>query len=229
MAQTPWVGPAASCRRGEVASRAKECIRELDSLILSGELRLKQNFNDATFNFPGVGGNPGLVFNDGEERIMTIAGVIGSNTGITSSINPGGQNVTDISAARGFIFTATMMGDGTFSLDYGHDTSMAGREFRKRASPRLATGGSGGSRWVEITKYKHPDPSVLKMGPIGLQIHSSRRKHPTSKERNRALCGYRGGLEHAQVAALSLTTSAKTCASRRVMSAWRRIRNGLRS
>jgi len=26
---------------------------------------------------------------------------------------------------------------------------------------------------VEITKYKHPEPSVLKRGPIGMQIHSS--------------------------------------------------------
>jgi hypothetical protein len=25
---------------------------------------------------------------------------------------------------------------------------------------------------VEVTKYKHPDPSILKKGPIGMQIHS---------------------------------------------------------
>ena len=101
-----------------------------DSLILSGELRLKQNFNNATFNFPGVGGSPGLVFNggilnDGEERIMTIAGLVQSNTGTTGSINPGGQAVTDISANRGFIFTAILTGDGDFALDYGHDTTAA--------------------------------------------------------------------------------------------------------
>jgi hypothetical protein len=26
---------------------------------------------------------------------------------------------------------------------------------------------------LEVTKYKHPDPSLLKRGPIGMQIHSS--------------------------------------------------------
>jgi hypothetical protein len=102
-----------------------------DVLILDGELRLKQNYNNAIFNFPGVGGSAGLVFNsgilnDGEDRIMTIAGLIKSNTGTIGSINPGGQNVTDISAARAFIFTATLTGDGDFALDYGHDTTTAG-------------------------------------------------------------------------------------------------------
>ena len=26
---------------------------------------------------------------------------------------------------------------------------------------------------VEVTKYKHPDPSVLKRGPVGMQIHAA--------------------------------------------------------
>jgi hypothetical protein len=92
----------------------------------AGELRLKQNYNGATFNFPGVGGNPGLILNggqinDGEERILKISGIVGTVTGKTSSINPGGQAIIDISAARGFNFLATLVGDGNLSLDYGHD------------------------------------------------------------------------------------------------------------
>ena len=102
-----------------------------DALILSGELRLKQSYDGAIFNFPGVGGNAGLIFNggilnDGEERIMTIAGLVESRTGTIGSLNPGGQNVTDISANRGYIFTALLTGGGDFALDYGHDTTTPG-------------------------------------------------------------------------------------------------------
>jgi hypothetical protein len=97
----------------------------------TGELRIKQNFNNPVFNFPGAGGSPGLLFNggilnDGDDRIMTIAGAIGASAGTTSSINPGGSAVTDISALRGFIFTASLSGDGAFALNFGHDTTTAG-------------------------------------------------------------------------------------------------------
>jgi hypothetical protein len=97
----------------------------------TGELRLKQNFNNPVFNFPGGAGSAGLLFNggilnDGDDRIMTIAGSIGANAGTTSSINPGGSAVTDISALRGFIFTGTITGTGAFALDFAHDTTTAG-------------------------------------------------------------------------------------------------------
>jgi hypothetical protein len=95
-----------------------------------GELRLKQGFNGPTFNFPGVGGNPGLILNggmlnDGEDRIMTIAGVVSTVAGTTSSINPGGAAITDIGPLRGFNFLATLLGDGNLSIDYGHDFGAA--------------------------------------------------------------------------------------------------------
>ena len=94
----------------------------------SGEFRFKQNFNNPVFNFPGVGGNPGLIMNggilnDGDDHIMTISGSIRAVPGTTSSINPGGGAVTDIGPLRGFILTATITGSGGFSLDYGHDVT----------------------------------------------------------------------------------------------------------
>ena len=93
----------------------------------SGELRLKQGFNGATFAFPGVGGNPGLIFNggilnDGDDRIMTLSGLARVQAGTTSSINPGGGATTDISAPRAFIFSISLTGGGKLALDYGHDT-----------------------------------------------------------------------------------------------------------
>jgi hypothetical protein len=112
-----------------------------DSLTLNGagfttgttstELRFKATFNNTTFNFPGVGGNPGLILNggilnDGDDRILTISGLIRANAGSTSSINPGGGGVTDISAARGFLFTAGLSGSGNLTLDYAHDTTTSG-------------------------------------------------------------------------------------------------------
>ena len=63
----------------------------------------------------------GGILNDGDERIMTISGSIRAVPGTTSSINPGGQNTNDLSAARGFIFTAGLTGSGDLTLDYGHD------------------------------------------------------------------------------------------------------------
>jgi hypothetical protein len=96
----------------------------------AGELRLKQGFNGATFNFPGVGGNPGLILNggqlnDGEDRILKIAGIVGTVSGKTSSINPGGNAIIDIGPLRGFNFLATLVGNGDLSLDYGHDFGAA--------------------------------------------------------------------------------------------------------
>jgi hypothetical protein len=96
----------------------------------SGELRLKQDFNGPIFNFPGVGSNPGLILNggiinDGDDRIMTIAGRISAVAGTTSSFNPGGSAVTDISALRGFTVDATLSGSGNLTLDYAHDTTTA--------------------------------------------------------------------------------------------------------
>ena len=38
----------------------------------------------------------------------------------------GGSAITDISAARGFNFLATLVGDGNLSLDYGHDFGATG-------------------------------------------------------------------------------------------------------
>jgi hypothetical protein len=97
----------------------------------SGELRIKQAFTNAVFNFPGVGGNPGLILNggiinDGDNFIQTVSGSISAVAGTTSSFNPGGQAVTDISAQRGFILTATLSGSGGMSLDYGPDTTTSG-------------------------------------------------------------------------------------------------------
>jgi hypothetical protein len=65
------------------------------------------------------------MLNNGDERIMNIAGLVGTISGKTSSINPGGQAITDISALRGFNFLATLVGDGNQSLDYGHDFGAA--------------------------------------------------------------------------------------------------------
>ena len=111
-----------------------------DSLTLNGagfttgatstELRFKATFDNTTFNFPGVGGNPGLILNGGilnvgDDRIMTISGSVRANPGSTSSFNPGGQNTTDIGAARGFLVTAGLTGSGTLSLDFGHDFGSA--------------------------------------------------------------------------------------------------------
>src|SRR5688572_15995941 len=47
----------------------------------TGELRFKHTYNNTTFAFPGVGGNPGLILNggmlnDGENRRLTITGSI---------------------------------------------------------------------------------------------------------------------------------------------------------
>ncbi|MHA3774619.1 PEP-CTERM sorting domain-containing protein [Verrucomicrobiota bacterium sgz303538] len=96
----------------------------------SAELRFKASFDNITYNFPGVGSNAGLVLNggilnDGDDRIITIAGKIEAVAGTTSSINPGGSATTDISAARGFLFTATLSGSGGLTLDYGHDITAA--------------------------------------------------------------------------------------------------------
>jgi len=111
-----------------------------DSLTLNGagfttgttstELRFKASFDSTTFNFPGVGGNPGLILNggilnDGDDRILTLSGSIRTNPGTVSSIDPGGQAVTDIGPLRGFIFTANLTGSGDISLDYGHDFGSA--------------------------------------------------------------------------------------------------------
>jgi hypothetical protein len=97
----------------------------------SAELRLKSNDVGNIYNFPGVGGNAGLVLNggivnNGDERIMTISGRISATAGTTSSFNPGGQATTDISAARGFLLTAELVGSGSLSLDYGHDFGATG-------------------------------------------------------------------------------------------------------
>jgi hypothetical protein len=97
----------------------------------SGELRLKQNFNNVVFAFPGVGGNAGLILNggiinNGDERTFTLSGSIRTMFSTTSSINPGGGAVTDISAARAFVFNATLVGSGGLSLDFAHDTTTGG-------------------------------------------------------------------------------------------------------
>jgi hypothetical protein len=143
-----------------------------DALILSGELRLKQNFNDPIFNFPGVGGNAGLVFNggilnDGEERIMTIAGLVESRTGTIGSINPGGQAVTDISANRGYIFTALLTGGGDFALDYGHDTTTPGVSVPAvridSANPTFRGNWIVNSGWLQGTA-----PNALGIGDVTL-------------------------------------------------------------
>lgn len=96
----------------------------------SGEFRFKQNFDNPVFNFPGVSGNPGLILNggilnNGDERLMTISGLVGTASGTISSINPGGQNPNDISANRAFLFTANLTGSGALTLDYARDFGSA--------------------------------------------------------------------------------------------------------
>src|SRR5687768_13597067 len=68
----------------------------------SSEIRFKSNDVGNIYAFPGVAGNPGLILNggilnDGDERLITLTGLIGTATGTVSSINPGGQATTDIS------------------------------------------------------------------------------------------------------------------------------------
>jgi hypothetical protein len=111
----------------------------------SGELRFKASFNNTTFNFPGVNGNPGLILNggilnDGDERILTISGLIRANDSTISSINPGGGAVTDISVNRGFLFTGNLIGSGNLTLDYGHDFGAPAPALRIDSSNPAFTG-----------------------------------------------------------------------------------------
>jgi len=97
----------------------------------SAELRMKSNDNGNVYAFPGVGGAAGLLFNggilnDGDDRIIPINGILGFNSGTTSSIDPGGSATTDISALRGFLFNANLIGSGNVTLDYGHDFGGSG-------------------------------------------------------------------------------------------------------
>jgi hypothetical protein len=111
----------------------------------SGELRLKQNFNNATFAFPGVGGAAGLILNggiinNGDDRIFTISGLIQTIGSTISSFNPGGGAVTDISAARAFTLGANLIGSGSLTLDFAHDIGAAAPALLINSSNSAFTG-----------------------------------------------------------------------------------------
>lgn len=123
----------------------------------TGELRLKHTFDNTTFAFPGVGGNPGLILNggmlnDGENRRPTITGSIRAVDNTISSINPGGQNPNQIDARRGFIFNATFSGGGTLTIDYASDLSTGAPSppiLLNNPSPNFTGDWVVNSGWVE--------------------------------------------------------------------------------
>jgi hypothetical protein len=96
-----------------------------DSLTLwtNTEIRFKlTNSSIAAFppicNFPGVGGNPGLIFkggmlNAGDSGVFPITGAIQALPGTQSYICPGNNDFASVDANRGFNIAGQLTGSGT--------------------------------------------------------------------------------------------------------------------
>jgi hypothetical protein len=93
-----------------------------DSLELrtNTEIRFKQIATPATpetVNFPGVGGNPGLILNGGmlnigDAIIQPVSGLIQAVPGTESYICPGNNDGASVDAARAFNIFANIVGSG---------------------------------------------------------------------------------------------------------------------
>jgi hypothetical protein len=88
-----------------------------DSLTLdfNTELRAKRQATNQTLNFPGVGGNPGLilnggVLNTGDDAVFTLAGSV--QVAVQSYIAPGNNTGGSLTPLRGWNVTGLLSGSG---------------------------------------------------------------------------------------------------------------------
>src|SRR5262249_19839747 len=91
-----------------------------DSLTLSTNTELRSKTPGAILNFPGVGGNPGLILDGGlldagDDATFVITGrvQVASQSYISHGANGGGGG---ISANRGFNFTGPVSGPGNLVI-----------------------------------------------------------------------------------------------------------------
>ena len=97
-----------------------------DSLTLTTntEIRFKQIATPATIetvNFPGVGGNPGLILNGGmlnvgDAIIQPVAGIIQAVPGSQSYLCPGNNDGASADTARALTISAKIVGSGTLCV-----------------------------------------------------------------------------------------------------------------
>ena len=95
-----------------------------DSLTLDAntELRAKKGPttpNNTIINFPGVGGNPGLILNggminDGDDAVFIITGKV--SVVAASVIDPGNPGAGALAPARQFTIAASLQGSGSLTL-----------------------------------------------------------------------------------------------------------------
>jgi hypothetical protein len=100
-----------------------------DSLELTTntEIRFKQIGTPATIetvNFPGVGGNPGLILNGGmlnvgDAIVQSVAGIIQAAPGSQSYFCPGNNDGASMDSARAFNIVGQLTGSGTLVIFEG--------------------------------------------------------------------------------------------------------------
>jgi hypothetical protein len=97
-----------------------------DSLELTTntEIRFKQIVTPATIetvNFPGVGGNPGLILNGGmlnvgDSIIQRVSGIMQAKPGTQSYLCPGNNDGASVDNGRAFNILAQIVGSGTLCI-----------------------------------------------------------------------------------------------------------------
>src|SRR5713101_4515739 len=95
-----------------------------DSLTLNTNTELRMKQVGATLDFPGVGGNPGLILNGGVLNVgdsgsFTLSGSVQTAPGSTSYVCPGNNDAVSVDNNRTVNLTAALSGSGALVLFEG--------------------------------------------------------------------------------------------------------------
>ena len=95
-----------------------------NSLTLDTNTEIRLKTVGSTLNFPGVGGNPGLILkggmlNVGDSGGFTVTGMVQAFTGTKSYLCPGNDDAGSVDANRYIDFTGQLTGSGNLVLFEG--------------------------------------------------------------------------------------------------------------